>query len=543
MIQSENDTSYDQVYGRFLWERPDHCNFARDVIDVWANTQPDKVAIVWTDDSGMTANRTFADISKTSKQVANVLSEQGVERGDAVLIILARQIAWWEVLTGTLRMGVVASPGTTQLSSKDIAYRIKASGAAGIITDTATADKVDAITGDLPEGFVKILVGGSRGDWVDYEAEIATASDEYPDVETAVDEIALCYFTSGTTGNPKMALHGHGYGFGHVTTGRYWLDLGPNDLHWNISDTGWAKAAWSSYFGPWLQGAALFVLQADVFDAQKTLEMFAKFPITTMCCAPTIYRLFVQQDLSAFTFDSLRHCVAAGEPLNPGVISVWKKATGITPHDGYGQTETTILCANMLDIPIRAGSMGKPAPGIELDIIDNDANPVPANTEGDIAVKVKPMPPRGIFLGYKDDPEQTAETYKGDYYLTGDRAYKDEDGYFWFVSRSDDVIISAGYRIGPFEVESALIEHEAVAESAVVGSPDVTRGQVVKAFVVLADGYSPSGELEMDIQNHVKSTTAPYKYPRQIEFVDNLPKTVSGKIRRVELRGRDAGSS
>ncbi|MCP5073721.1 MAG: AMP-binding protein [Rhodobacteraceae bacterium] len=531
-------TTYDQVYGAFQWERPSHCNFATDVIDAWANDDPEKLAMVWTDDSGTVVNKTFAEISRTSRQVANVLQRHGVRRGDTVLIILSRQIAWWEVLTATQRMGVVASPGTTQLSAKDIAYRIKASGATSIVTDAANADKVEAIASGFSDGFVKVLVGATREGWVDYAAEVSAAPEDFANVGTAADDVALCYFTSGTTGNPKMALHGHGYGFGHVTTGKYWLDLGPDDLHWNISDTGWAKAAWSSYFGPWLQGAALFVHHTSGFDPVKTLEMFDRFPITTMCSAPTIYRIFVQQDLSKYSFTNLRHCVAAGEPLNPGVISVWKQATGITPADGYGQTETTILCANMLGVPIRAGSMGKPAPGIELDIIDNDAQPVSANTEGDIAVKVKPQPPRGIFQGYKNDPEKTAETFKGDYYLTGDRAYKDEDGYFWFVSRSDDVIISAGYRIGPFEVESALLEHQAIVESAVVGSPDDTRGEVVKAFIVLADGFAPSENLKKDIQDFVKSSTAPYKYPRQIEFVESLPKTVSGKIRRVELRGQ-----
>ena len=531
------NSRYDQVVGAFRWDRPDHCNFVTDVVDVWAESDPEKLAIVWTDDTGFVVNKTFADIARTSRQIANVLTSHGVARGDTILIILSRQIAWWEVLTASLRMGAVASPGTTQLSSKDIAYRVAASGATCIVTDMANADKVDAVA-DLPDGFVKVLVDGARDTWVDYQSEVAAARDTFNDAKTAHDDLALCYFTSGTTGNPKMALHGASYGFGHVTTGKYWLDLGPGDLHWNISDTGWAKAAWSSYFGPWLQGAALFVHHTPGFDPDATLGMFARFPITTMCSAPTIYRIFVQQDLGKYDFGHLRHCVAAGEPLNPGVIDTWKAATGLVPHDGYGQTETTILCANMLDEPIRVGSMGKPAPGIALAVIDNDGLPVPPNTEGDIAVKVKPEAPRGLFLGYKNDAEKTAETFKGDYYLTGDRAYVDEDGYFWFVSRADDVIISAGYRIGPFEVESALIEHEAIAESAVVGAPDETRGEIVKAFVVLADGFVASETLKLEIQDFVKATTAPYKYPRQIEFVDTLPKTVSGKIRRVELRGQ-----
>ncbi len=531
-------SNYDEVRGAFQWERPANCNFANDVVDVWAEKNPAQKAIVWTDDSGAVVERTYADISQASCRVANLLQSSGVARGDTVLIILGRQIAWWEVLTATLRMGAVASPGTTQLVAKDIAYRVAASGARAIVTDVANADKVDAIAAELPDGFVKVLIDGTRDGWVDYTAAMAAASPDFAPVNTGADETCLCYFTSGTTGNPKMALHGHGYGFGHVTTGKYWLDLGPDDLHWNISDTGWAKAAWSSYFGPWLQGAALFVHHTGGFDVQQNLSMFARFPITTMCSAPTIYRMFVQQDLGQYTFPHLRHCVAAGEPLNPGVIEVWKEATGLVPADGYGQTETTILCANMLGLEVRPGSMGKPAPGIDLDVVDNDAQPVGPNIEGDIALKVKPHAPLGVFQGYKNDPEKTAETFKGDYYLTGDRAYKDEDGYFWFVSRSDDVIISAGYRIGPFEVESALLQHPAVAESAVVASPDATRGDVVKAFIVLAEGFEASDALMLEIQNHVKSTTAPYKYPRKVAFVDSLPKTVSGKIRRVELRAR-----
>jgi len=326
---------------------------------------------------------------------------------------------------------------------------------------------------------------------------------------------------------------------GHETTGRFWLDLKPEDLHWNISDTGWAKAAWSSYFGPWLMGASVFVHHTAQFNAQSTLSLLDKYPITTMCGAPTIYRLFVQQDLETFNFENLRHCVAAGEPLNPEVIEVWKNATGLIVRDGYGQTETVILCGNFQGVPVRYGSMGRPAPGIILDVVDHDGQPVKDNVEGDIAVRVKPERPKGLFKEYRDDTERTASCFKGDWYLTGDRAYKDKDGYFWFVSRADDVILSAGYRIGPFEVESALLEHEAVAESAVVAKSHNVRGDIVKAFIVLSDGFEGSERLKLELQNYVKSTTAPYKYPREIEFIDDLPKTVSGKIRRIDLRARN----
>ncbi|MFT6694244.1 MAG: acyl-coenzyme A synthetase/AMP-(fatty) acid ligase [Neolewinella sp.] len=333
-----------------------------------------------------------------------------------------------------------------------------------------------------------------------------------------------------------MCIHNNEYGRGHITTGQYWLDLNETDLHWNISDTGWAKAAWSSYFGPWLLGAGLFVYDAPGFDAKASLEMFRRYPITTFCGAPTIYRLFVQNDLSGLKNISLRHCVGAGEPLNPEVIDVWQKATDLVIRDGYGQTETTILCGNSISAEPRFGSMGKPAPGIDLQVIDENGRVMPPNQEGDIAVNTYPQRPLGLFKEYKGEPEKTARSYRGQWYLTGDRAYVDEDGYFWFVGRDDDVIISAGYRIGPFEVESVLLEHPAVAESAVVSSPDDERGAVVKAFIVLASGYTASDDLTVEIQQFVKQHTAPYKYPRKVEFVQELPKTVSGKIRRVELR-------
>jgi acyl-coenzyme A synthetase/AMP-(fatty) acid ligase len=308
-----------------------------------------------------------------------------------------------------------------------------------------------------------------------------------------------------------------------------------------VSDTGWAKAAWSSYFGPWNMGAALFVHHTDRFEPKKTLELLAKHPITTMCGAPTIYRMLVLEDLSKYKFPALRHCVGAGEPLNPEIIEVWKKATGCTIRDGYGQTETVLLCGSFPCIEPRFGSMGKPTPGFDLQVIDEDGNILPPDKEGDIAVRVEPVRPVGLFKEYWKEPERTASVYRKGWYLTGDRAYRDKDGYFWFVGRADDVILTSGYRIGPFEVESALIEHPAVAESAVVSSPDETRGEVVKAFVILAPGYKPSDALAKELQDHVKKVTAPYKYPRKIDFVTTLPKTISGKIRRVELRNKEWG--
>lgn len=532
---------YETAYREFHWPRPERYNFARDVVDQWAAEDPEKLALLWVDDHGAEERRSFAQMSDASRQAANLLARAGVKRGDYVVMILGRQLAWWEVVTACLRMGAVISPGTTQLSSRDIAYRVNAARAKCIVTDSTNTDKVDAVVEQCPTLTARVLVDGERDGWIDYRAGVAAESRDFETVDSLATEEALCYFTSGTTGYPKMCLHSHSYGMAHHTTGKYWLDLGPDDLHWNCSDTGWAKAAWSSYFGPWFQGAALFVHHTVGFSAARTLELLARYPVTTFCGAPTIYRMFVLEDLSQYRFPALRHCVGAGEPLNPEIIETWKRHTGMTIRDGYGQTETVLLCGNYQGMEIRYGSMGRPAPGIDLQVIDESGEILPPDTEGDLAIRVKPQPPQGLFLGYKDEEEKTASSYRGDWYVTGDRAKVDADGYYWFVSRSDDVILSAGYRIGPFEVESALIEHPAVAESAVVSSPDDKRGEVVKAFVVLAPGYEAGDGLAAQLQEHVKSVTAPYKYPRKLEFVEELPKTVSGKIRRVELREREWG--
>ena len=528
-----NMQDYQETYSSFQWDRPEKYNFARDVIDRW---DPSKAALFWVDDAGTEISKTFGEISEASRRLCNVLTDAGVGKGDTVIVMLPRVIPWWETFTATLRMGAVISPGTVQLSEKDLEYRINAAAATCVITDSANAAKVDAVLGRCPTLAARIVTDGQRPGWIDYRKAVAAAAPDFKAADTGADDEAICYFTSGTTGYPKMCIHTHDYALGHRITGELWLDLKPGDLHWNVSDTGWGKAAYSSYFGPWLCGTALFIHHTSGFNPQQTLELLAKYPVTTFCGAPTIYRMLVLEDLSRYRFKTLRHCTGAGEPLNPEIIDTWKKATGLTIRDGFGQTETVILCASFPCIEPRAGSMGKPAPGIDLQVIDDEANIVGPDTEGDIAVRIRPQPPQGFFREYRNDPERTAATRRGDWYVTGDRAYRDEDGYFWFVSRADDVILSAGYRIGPFEVESALIEHPAVAESAVVSSPDETRGEVVKAFVVLAPGYAASDDLKRELQDHVKRVTAPYKYPRRIDFIDALPKTVSGKIRRVELR-------
>lgn len=537
-----NMIDYDKEYSEFKWNVPATFNFAGDVIDKWAE-DPKRLAMLWVDDYGNEIRRTYADLVSASKRLAGVLTGQGIKRGDVVIVILPRNIEWWETFTACIRMGAVISPGTTQLTSKDIEFRANKAEAACIITNSELAAKFDEVSDNCPTVKSKIIITDPKPGWTFYDEALADAPEEFETVRTKSDESCLVYFTSGTTGYPKMALHTHAsYPIGHQITGKYWLDLKPDDLHWNVSDTGWAKAAWSSYFGPLTMGAAQFIHHTDRFDPVKTLELLSEYPITTMCGAPTIYRMLVLQELANYTFPKLRHCVGAGEPLNPEIIEVWKNATGCTIRDGYGQTETVLLCGSFPCIEPKFGSMGRPTPGIDLKVIDEEGNPLPPDTEGDIAVRISPERPVGLMKEYWKEPERTASVYRnGEWYLTGDRAIVDEDGYFWFVGRSDDVILTSGYRIGPFEVESALIEHAAVAESAVVSSPDPTRGEVVKAFVILAPGYEAGDELIKELQEHVKMTTAPYKYPRKIEFVESLPKTISGKIRRIDLRNAEWG--
>jgi len=532
--------SYDTTYAEFKIEVPEYFNFARDVIDRWAEDQ-NKVALWWVDDQGNETKKTFAQLSKRSRQLCNLLSGQGVSRGDVVIVVLPRVIEWWEVNIACLRMGAVLSPGTLQLTSKDLKYRIDAAEAVCVITDGDNAFKFEEARKECPTLKTCIVVGADKREgWINYNEAVSGASDQFVSVNTRSDENAILYFTSGTTGYPKMAIHTHASApIGHWVTGKFWLDLKPDDLHWNLSDTGWAKAGWSSFFGPWNCGATVFVHHTSRFDAKKTLALLAHYPITTMCGPPTAYRMFVLEDLFRYTFRSLRHVVAAGEPLNPEVIDTWKKHTGLTIRDGYGQTETCILAGNFPGIDVRPGSMGKPAPGFVVAIVDDHGNIVPSGQEGDIAVEINPERPVGLFKEYWKDSEKTRACYRGKWYITGDRGIKDENGYLWFVGRADDVILASGYRIGPFEVESALLEHPAVAESAVVSSPDEVRGEVVKAFVILAPGYKPSSELGKELQDHVKQITAPYKYPRKIEFVESLPKTPSGKIRRVALREKE----
>jgi acyl-coenzyme A synthetase/AMP-(fatty) acid ligase len=531
---------YEQTCREFRWETPQHYNFAFDVVDRWGE-DAQKLAMLWVNEQGDEKRLSFRDFTARSNQVGNALRSMGICQGDRILIMAPRLPEWWEAVLGVMKIGAVSMPGTTLLTPKDVAYRIQSGEAVAVITDEEGALKVEQVAGECPTLRLKILLGAEREGWVNYTRAVAAAMSTLKREPTHGDEPMMIYFTSGTVGYPKMVLHTHvSYPIGHIVTGKYWLDLKPTDLHWNLSDTGWAKAAYSNLFGPWIMGAALFTFDGrGRFDARQTLDLLERYPISTFCAPPTAYRLLVLEHLSHYRLSALRHCVGAGEPLNPEVIEAWQRGTGQTIRDGYGQTETVILVANFPPMPVKPGSMGKPSPGFIVGIVDDNGREVPPGTEGDIAVKLPPMRPVGLFKEYWRNSEATSNCIRGEWYMTGDRAVKDEEGYFWFVGRADDVIISAGYRIGPFEVESALVEHPAVAEAAVVASPDQIRGDIVKAFVILAPGHQPSEPLKQDLQEHVKRVTAPYKYPREIEFATELPKTISGKIRRVELRQQE----
>ncbi len=542
MAKTPNMTDYEAERRSFHLDVPTQFNFAIDVMGKWA-ADPNKLAMQWLGQNGEERSITYQQFVERSSRAANAFLALGIQKGNRIMVMLPRIPEWWETVLGLMKLGAVPIPCTTLLTSKDIQFRAEVAEVQGFITDEEGAAKFDAVRDQCPTIKFTVLVDApDRSNWTNFQQISAQASPNYTGPKTNSDDPCLVYFTSGTVGYPKMVLHTQAsYPIGHTITAKYWLDLDENDLHWNLSEMGWAKAAWSNLFGPWMMGAAMFIQDSrGKFNAVETLEMLNKYPITTLCAPPTAYRMLVLEEpmtyMKTHPPKALRHVVGAGEPLNPEVIRAWQQSTGLTIRDGYGQTETVLICANFPPLEVKPGSMGKPSPGFDLSIIDDDGNELPPNKEGDIAVSIQPQRPTWMFKEYWRNPEASAACIRGDWYITGDRAYKDEDGYFWFVGRADDVIISAGYRIGPFEVESALKEHPAVAESAVIASPDTMRGEIVKAYVILAPGYKPSPELATELQDYVKKVTAPYKYPREIEFVESLPKTISGKIRRVELR-------
>jgi acetyl-CoA synthetase len=531
------------MYKNFKWRIPEYYNFGFDVVDQWAEDRT-KLALISIDRTGRRDRyHTFYDLSVESNRFANVLKSIGVKKGDRVLVILQSIPEWYFAMIGMFKLGVVPMPGTVLLTPKDIEYRINRAEACMVITDKDHVESVESVKERCPSLKHLMLIDGKRNGWLSYQEMMDGASRELSRKEvgrTRPDDPMLIYFTSGTTGHPKMVLHTHSYPLGHEVTARFAQALTKCDLHWTVSETGWAKAAWGKLFGQMIVGAAVIQWETPGrFDPDGLLRAMEKYGVTTFCAPPTVYRMLIQLDLSKYDL-KLRHCMSAGEPLNPEVIRVWKKAFGLDIYDFYGQTETVCILSNYPFMPIKYGSVGKPTPGHDVRIVDDNGRELKTGEVGNIALYIGKERPPGLFKEYWKDEEAMKKAFRGDFYFTGDLGYKDEDGYFWFVGRKDDVIKSSGYRIGPFEVESALMEHPAVVENAVVGVPDPKgiRGNVVKAFIVLAPGYKPSETLTKELQDHVKKVTAPYKYPRIIEYVDELPKTISGKILRRELRKR-----
>ncbi len=523
----------------FRWEIPDPFNFGRDVVGGWAGREPDRPALLWRGGSGQERRLTFADVSRASSRFARLLVSLGVRPGDPVLVMLGKLPEWQTTLLGALEAGALVIPCSTILRPKDLLYRAQHSGAVAIVATPEPAAVADTVRGELAS--VRHFLAFSDGDerlpdgWLDAAREMDRLPDEAPPLpRTRASDPALVYYTSGTTGPPKAVLHSHAYTRAQRLTAEVWLGLRDGDRVWTTSDTGWAKAAYGVLFGPWNLGAEVFQY-AGRFEPGRELRLLEELQPQVFCAPPTEYRLLVKEDLPGLHVPRLRECVSAGEPLNPEVIRAWHEATGLTIRDGYGQTETILLVGNFPGLPVRPGSMGLPMPGHRVEVIGEDASVLAPGEVGDVALRGDPP---SLFRGYWKDPAATQRCRRGEWYVTGDRAYKDADGYFWFVGRADDLIISAGYRIGPFEVESALVEHPAVVEAAAVAAPDPDRGAIVKAYVVLRPGVRGDAALVKQLQDHVKRVTAPYKYPRAIEFVESLPKTVSGKIRRVELRGR-----
>ncbi|EKE76577.1 acetyl-CoA synthetase family protein [Oceanibaculum indicum P24] len=527
--------SYEAARDAFRWDVPESFNFGGDVIDAWARERPDHPALIWCDDQGNERRLTYADIAELSNRVANALSARGVKRGDRVIVMLPRIPEWQMAMVGCLKLGAIPIPCIDMLTERDIAYRLANSEATGAITTLSNIGKF--ASGD--HLLASLSVGGAEGHWEDFDVALADASDRFQPARLAADEPAIMYYTSGSTGHPKGVLHASRGIFAWRVSAWYWLTLTPEDVMWCTADTGWSKAGTSIIFGPWSCGSTV-VFYNGRYDPKLRLETLARYRVTVFCAAATELRRLVQEDVAGYDLSALRMTVSAGESVNPEIVRGWKRLTGVDLLDGYGQTETLMTVLNYPPLPVKPGSMGKPLPGTEAAVIDMEGRFAPAGTPGRLAIRAdNPQ----IMLGYWKEPERTAANYMkiggADWFLTGDLARMDEDGYLFYEGRSDDVINSAGYRIGPMEVENVLMEHEAVAECAVVASPHEERGEVVKAFIVLKAGHVGEDALVKQLQDHCKALTGPYKYPRRIEFTADLPKTASGKIKRRELRDRE----
>lgn len=555
---------------------PDNFNFGYDVVDDIAMNDPDRRAMIWCNPEGEEHIFTFADMKRWSDKTANFLVDQGIKRGDYVLVVLRRHYQFWFVATALAKIGAVMVPATFMLKEHDLEYRLNGASISSIIcTSVGEISQIaDNVIDECPTVTSRILVNGAGGGttkyddegnliavtgtvgaalsgeegicaasierkgWVDFNSGVRAASEVFERRDTVAAEPMLMYFSSGTSGNPKMVLHNSGYAVAHLITAKHWHNVQPDGVHFTIADTGWGKAVWGKYYGQWLMEACVLTYDFDRFNAGEILSLISKYQVTTLCCPPTMYRLMMSENFDAYDLSSLQYSTTAGEALNPDLFNFWKEHTGLTIYEGFGQTETPLTIANLKHSTPRSGSMGKPVPLYDVEIQRDDGSRCNTGETGEICIRMEPRP-AGIMMEYYRDPEKTANAIYDGWYHTGDTAWVDEDGYFWYVGRNDDVIKSSGYRIGPFEIESELLEHEAVRECAVTGVPDPVRGFAVKATVVLADGFEGSDELTRELQAWVKHRTAPYKYPRIVEYVDALPKTVNGKIRRVAIRQKD----
>lgn len=544
-------TSEDDYAKHLHFIVPENFNFAYDVMDAWAEEKPDKVALLWTSERGEEVSTTFREFKEQTDRTAAYFMQLGIKHGDKVMLILKRHYQWWLSMMALCKVGAIAIPATHMLTVHDIVYRNQSASVKYIIcaNDEYITEQIAKAMPDSPT--VKALVAVNalseldkpipegfhdwRKEWAEAPAFVR------PDNVNTNEDTMLMYFTSGTSGEPKMVAHDFLYALGHLTTGVYWHNLHANSLHLTVADTGWGKAVWGKLYGQWFAGATVFVYDHEKFTAEKIMRQMEKYHITSFCAPPTIYRFMIREDFSKYDLSSLEWCTTAGEAMNPSVANRIKELTGVTIYEGFGQTETTMTLGTFPWVKPKPGSMGKPNPQYDVQLLRQDGTECEDGEKGEICIRIGDKKPLGLFKGYYRDEERTKETWHDGIYHTGDMAWHDEEGYYWFVGRTDDVIKSSGYRIGPFEVENALMTHPAVVECAITGVPDPIRGMIVKATVVLAPEYKAKAgdELIKELQNHVKHETAPYKYPRLIEFVNELPKTISGKIRRVEIREKD----
>jgi acetyl-CoA synthetase len=539
--------SYEDFRDNFRITVPDGFNFAYDVVDTYADENPGKVALVWCNDFGEEKTVTFKELKGQSDKAAYIFRKWGIKKGDPVMLMLKGRCEFWTCMVALNKIGAVAIPSTHMLKREDIAYRIRKAGLKMIvsISNEGIPEEVDEAQRELGDvSLVKAFVGKlDRQGWVDFAEELETAPWDFqrPTGEEATrnKDIVLAYFTSGTTGHPKMVRHDQTYPLGHILTAKYWQNVTDDGLHYTVADTGWAKCAWGKIYGQWIAGSAVFAYDYEKFDAERMVNMMVRHGVTTFCAPPTVFRFMIKGDISREKFSCLKYVVTAGEPLNPVVYDTFLERTGLRLMEGYGQTETVVAIANYPWMTPKPGSMGKPSPGYEVVLMDKSHKLCGVGEEGEIIIRADGGKPIGLFVDYHQDPDKVRDAWHDNYYHTGDTAWMDEDGYFWFVGRTDDMIKTSGYRVGPFEVESVLMTHPAVLECAITGVADPVRGQVVKATLVLSKGCLPSEELKRELQEYVKEKTAPYKYPRIVQFVEELPKTISGKIRRTEIRTKD----